>query len=334
LTFQQNAKRTLRKTMKAKTLDDFKQFCETGLSADLNALEARRRALARNLTYAGAVVAGLVLIVLFLMGRSGVQLFPGLLFPVIIGAILFGFITHLAGKGYVRQFKATIIRKIVSFLDENLDYSPHRHIPRSTFIASQIFKTAPNRYKGDDYVSGNIGATKIEFSELHAEYETGGKNRSRRTIFRGLFFIADFNKHFTCRLVVLPDTAEKLFGGFGKTPQSWNLTRDPLIKLEDPEFENFFVVHGNDQIQARYILSTSLMNRIIDFRKKTNRHLYLSFVGSKIFVALSYARNLFEPRLFTTLLDFELMREYFQDLQLAVGIVDDLSLNTRIWTKQ
>ncbi|MHC4587019.1 MAG: DUF3137 domain-containing protein, partial [Planctomycetota bacterium] len=84
----------------------------------------------------------------------------------------------------------------------------------------------------------------------------------------------------------------------------------------------------------RYILSTSLMERIVEFKKKTGRKIYLSFVGSKVFVAVSYTKSLFEPRLFRTLVDFESVREYFEDLQLTIGIVDDLNLNTRIWSKQ
>jgi len=74
--------------------------------------------------------------------------------------------------------------------------------------------------------------------------------------------------------------------------------------------------------------------KIVDFKKKTNRPIYLSFVGSKVFVAVSYTRNLFEPKLFRTLLDFGLLQEYFEDLRLAAGIVEDLNLNTRIWSKE
>jgi len=318
-----------------KTLDDLRQFYNTTLLADLNVLEDKRKAIVRKLSYIGAAIAALALITLFFMLQNRVPFFPGILFPLIAGVVLLGFIANFLSKGYVREFKAAIIQKIVKFIDENLNYVARRYIPKSTFMASQIFKTKPNRYKGDDYVSGKIGATQIEFSELHAEYESGsGKNRSRRTVFRGLFFIADFNKHFTCQTIVLPDTAENLFGSFGKMFQSWNLLRGRLINLEDPEFEKLFVVYGDDQIQARYILSTSLMARIVDFKKKTNRKIYLSFVGSKVFVAVSYTRGLFEPKLFKTILDFELVQEYFEDLQLAIGIVDDLNLNTRIWSKK
>ena len=47
-----------------------------------------------------------------------------------------------------------------------------------------------------------------------------------------------------------------------------NFSRPPLVKLEDPEFEKHFVVSGEDQVEARYILSTCLMQRLTDFRNK------------------------------------------------------------------
>lgn len=317
-----------------KTLDDLRQFYNTKLLSDLKLLEAKRLAIIRKLAVIGFVLLVLAILIYFGAVRGKCSLLTGIVVTFVIWAGILGFLSKALGSDYVTKFKTAIIRKIVKFVDESLDYVPHRYIPKSIFMTSEIFKTKPNRYKGDDYVSGKVGATEIVFSEVHAEYKSGGKNSSLRTIFKGLLFIADFNKRFTCQVVVLPDTAEKLFGSLGKILQSWNLERDQLVKLEDPEFEKLFVVYGNDQIQARYILSTSLMERIIDFKRKTNRPIYLSFVGSRIFVAISYTKDLFEPGLLTTLTDFELIREYFEDLQLAISIVDNLNLNTRIWSKQ
>jgi len=314
-----------------KTLEELQQFYGSTLLQQLSLLENMRSKLVARLAVAAAIIAATVLIALLVVFRTAPM--PVLIFAAVAGIVLFTFVASILSRGYVREFKTRIIGKLVKFLDENLNYIPHGCIPKSKFVASEIFKTRPNRYKGDDLVRGKLGATEIEFSELNAVYESGsGKNRSRRTVFKGLFFIADFNKNFTCRVVVLPDTAEKLFGGFGKLLQSWNLARDELIKLEDPRFERYFVVYGNDQIQARYILSTSLMERIADFREKTGRRIYLSFVGSKVFVAVPYTKNLFEPKIFRSVLDFDTVQEYFEDLQLAAGIVDDLNLNTRIWT--
>jgi hypothetical protein len=149
-----------------------------------------------------------------------------------------------------------------------------------------------------------------------------------------LFFIADFNKNFSCRVVVLPSDFERLLGFIGRELQSMNVFRDPLIKLDNPEFEKYFVVYGSNQIEARYILTPDLMDRIVDFKKKCDRDIHLSFVDSKVFVAISYIGPLFEPKILNSLLDFGVIQRYFDDLQLALGMVDDLNLNMRIWTRQ
>ena len=318
-----------------KTLEDFTDFYNTTLLADLNTLEQERRQIAFKLTCVIVAILCIVGVCLLMFKANSRVAAPFLFIPIILCIITGVVVCHFLTKGYVARFKSLVIQKIVRFIDENLNYDADEYIDNTTFMLSKIFTTKPNRYKGDDLVWGKTGATKIKFSEIKAEHESGtGKNRRRYTIFKGLFFIGDFNKHFTCETVVLPDTAEKLFGHFGQKLQSINIFRGQLIKLEDPEFESHFVVYGDDQIQARYILSTSLMERIIEFKKKSGRKIYLSFVGSKVFVAVSYTKSLFEPRLFRTLLDFEPVREYFEDLQLAIGIVDDLNLNTRIWSKQ
>ena len=43
---------------------------------------------------------------------------------------------------------------------------------------------------------------------------------------------------------------------------------------------------------------------------------------------------MFEPRIFHTLLDISMAEEYFLDLQMALSVVEELNLNTRIWTKE
>lgn len=316
-----------------KTLEDLREFYNTTLLADLEVLERQRKDVVRKIGYVGIVVLCVALpgaLVFGAMARNSMAV----LFPIIISAVIGGIICYFISKGYVAEFKSVVIRKIIHFIDEGLSYSQESYVPKSVFMMSKIFTRKPNRYKGDDLVFGKVGETKIKFSELNAVYESGsGKNKSRYTVFKGLFFIGDFNKHFSGQTVVLPDTAEKLFGRLGQKLQSLNVFRGQLVKLEDPEFERHFAVYGSDQVEARYILSTSLMKRIVDFKEKTRKKIYLSFIGSMVFVAIWYTKNLFEPRIFRTLLDFEPIKEYFGDLQLVIGIVDDLNLNTRIWSK-
>ncbi|HEX40581.1 MAG TPA: DUF3137 domain-containing protein [Phycisphaerales bacterium] len=316
-----------------KTLDEFRAFYEGELMKDLRALEARRAGICRNLLILFVALALIVLVIGVALGMAGgpAAVFVPAVLSVVIGSLAAAFMT----KGYKRDFKLRIIERIIRFVEPQLNYKPTGYIDRETFMMSRIFTTRPNRYKGDDLVSGTVGRTDMKFCELNAVHESGsGKNKHRVTIFKGLFFVADFHKDFRTKTVVLPDTAEKLFGRLGQKLQAMNVFRGSLIKLEDPEFERHFAVYGDDQIESRYILSPGLMERIVQFKVKTDRKIYLSFVASSVFVAVSYTRNLFEPRLFRTLLDFTPMQQYFEDVQLAVGIVDDLNLNTRIWSKE
>jgi hypothetical protein len=76
------------------------------------------------------------------------------------------------------------------------------------------------------------------------------------------------------------------------------------------------------------------MARLVDFRKKAQRKVYVSLVDTRIYVAIATTKDLFEPRLFRTMVNFNPIREYFEDLQLMLSIVDELNLNQRIWMQQ
>ncbi len=317
-----------------KTPEELRQFYETSLQVPLAELESKRKQIVRNIWVS-------LFVALLALSFFSIFIGPAALFILPIGVLGVFLIARFGlSKEYVREFKEKVILSIIKFIDPALAYNNSGFITEHIFMASEIFKISPDRYHGDDFVSGVVGKTQIAFSELHAEYKTettdkdGHTQEHWHTIFKGLFIVADFNKNFQGKTVVLPDTAERLFGGFGKMLQSWNMMRGQLIQLEDPEFEKMFAVYGDNQVEARYILSTSLMKRIADFKKKSGKQIYLSFVGSKIFVAISYSKDLFEPRVFRTLLDFAPIREYFENLELAIGVVEDLNLNTRIWTKQ
>lgn len=327
-----------------KTREELKKYFDEQLLPELKELESKRKNTVFKILLLAAVlfiVFVLISILSFVVDNSGSLCGVVLCCPLPLFLVIFALGYGWLKKDYVKDYKQKVIQKIVKFIDPNLEYSHEKTIPRSTFVRSQMFLQTPERFSGEDYVSGVIGNTKIEFSEIHAEdkRETRDSEGRRRThyvtIFKGIFFIADFNKNFSGRTLVLPDTAQKMFGSMlGSMLQSANFMRPPLIKLEDPEFEKFFVVYGDDQIQSRYILSTSLMNRITEFRKKTGRDIFISFLDNNIMVALPYKKDLFEPRLFRSIVDYSQVEEYFNDLQFVLSLVDELNLNTRIWSKQ
>ncbi len=312
-----------------KSIEELKSYYDKELMKDLLVLEENRKKIAKKLLTVN-IICGLSIIISFAL----FFIFPLIaLIMLILLIILWIFLGIRITKGYTSDFKNKIIYNIIKFIDPNLEYYPQGMIPQESYMSSKIFLSRVDRYTGDDYVKGKIGDTFISFSEIHSEYKTQSKNDTDwHTIFKGLFFIADFNKKFKSQTIVLPDVAEKMFGSIiGKMFQDLNKARGDLVKMDDPEFEKLFVVYSNDQIDARYILSPSLMKRITDFKKNSKKNIYLSFINNQIFVAISYYKNLFEPKIFKTLIDFDLIKEYYEDMSLAIGIVEELNLNTRIW---
>ena len=315
---------------------DLKDFYETKLLPDLKMLDKERKQVDRRVIIV-AVVAFVFIIAEGKFIPSSAGGVTGIL-QVTTGAFAF-IIVGLISKKFKLGFKNKIIARITGFVDESLTYQPEGSVPRSEFLKSAIFQHSCDSFKGEDHIHGTLDKTAIEFSEVVAKYRTSsgsGSNQKQKysTYFKGVFFIADFNKHFKTRTLVLPDTAEKLFGKFGQKLQSMSFSRGKLVKLEDPEFEKEFCVYGDDQVEARYILSTSLMRRILDFKNKWKTKIYLSFVDSKVYIAISLNKNLFETRLFRTIVNYSFIEENVKYLILLIEIVEDLNLNTRIWSKQ
>jgi predicted SAM-dependent methyltransferase len=133
---------------------------------------------------------------------------------------------------------------------------------------------------------------------------------------------------------VLPDTAQNTFGDLlGGWLQSKNLDRNELVKMDNTAFEKEFVVYSTDQIEARYILSHSLMEKLLKFQKGLKHPISISFVGGSIYIAVQSNEDQFEPSIFHSLLQHKVAMEYVSTLHFVIGIVEELKLNQKLWSK-
>ena len=320
-----------------KSTSELTDFYYKELYPSLSELEKRRTQILSQLKWYGGMGVVVFLLAAMWMGKNF-----GLLHPLMMGIVI-GFIA-IAGmtyrfmrKGYAEDFKEKIITPLIGAIDPHLLYNPSFMISQHLFERSHLFNQKVDRYSGNDYVKGSIDGVPIEFSDIHAEYQTkDSKGRTQwHTLFRGLFLVAEFNKHFKSKTVILPDHAEKSFGSLiGGWLQSINFSRDDLIRLDNPEFEKHFVVYGNDPIEARYILSHSMMKRILDFQRKLTHPLFISFVHNHIHVGIGTKKNLFEPAILTSLLDYKQTIEYINTLRYTIGIIEELKLHEKLWSKK
>lgn len=319
-----------------KSVSELTDFYYKELYPSLNELEETRKGIVSQLKFYGGMGMVAFAIVALWMGKNFGLLHP-LSLAIVIGFIVISSITYRSmTHGYAKDFKERIITPMIGAIDPHLLYNPDFMVSQHLFERSELFKHSIDRYSGNDYVKGTIEGVPLEFSDVHAEYQTrDSKGRTQwHTLFRGLFLVAEFNKNFKSKTVIIPDLAEKTFGDLiGGWLQSINLSRDKVIQLDDPEFEKQFVVYGNDPIEARYILTHSMMQRIVDFQKKIPHPLFISFVQNHIHVAINTGKDLFEPSVFTSLLEYKQAMEYVNTLHYTIGLIEELKLNEKLWSK-
>lgn len=223
------------------------------------------------------------------------------------------------------QYKGDIVNQMVESILPDAKFQPKNGISEASFGESLLFSKSVDKYSSEDCVTGTVDKTEFQFSEVHAEEEYyDGKQTTWVDIFKGFFFIADFHKDFQGITIIKRDRLIKFspHGGMDR------------VKLENSTFEKIFDVFGTDQIEARYLLTPLIMERLVALDTKLSTGIMLSFRNSMVNIAIPQNTNNFEASIFSTMLNKKKIEKEFGLLIALIQIVEDLNLNTRIWSKE
>jgi len=222
-----------------------------------------------------------------------------------------------------KQYKYEILPKLLGFLYEDYEYIARQKIAKSVLEKSMLMSRHLVSVEGEDFMRFRMGDASIMFCEAK------GVSDLEKVVFRGIFISASFNKNFTSKTFVLPKKFSAL-----REKVKISLQNDfAQVKLEDAAFNSTFAVYSSDQVESRYILTPSLMQRILEYKRKTKKNISFSFVDNRLYCAIPQSTNLFEPKLFKPF-NFEFVMENYAPLKLYTDLVDDLNLNLQIWSKE
>lgn len=300
------------------------------LQESLSLLELQRKLVAKCRTkFWIALLIAFVLIMLSTATKNRVVI----MFTGVLVFVCFAIAARLSNKFkelkrvYNTAYKNWIISGLLKQVDAKLDFQATSGIGSHALIRSRLFDNIAGEYTTEDFVGGVLEKTWFAFAEVRVKrvkyYNDEGK---KNTNFKGIFFCADFNKHFNGVTILRSKLGKEKVKPKG-------LSGRELVTLEKPEFNKVFGVYSTDQIEARYILTPSLMDRILDLHARTRVNMAISFVDSAVFIALPLKYNYFEAPVYKSLLQTNSINRDFDMLFSLCGIVKDLDLNTRIWTK-
>lgn len=253
-------------------------------------------------------------------------------FCVVVALVLYYYLGAKPVKAFRYQFKSIAFRHAIRMVAPGMDYLPGGMISRGLFEQSRLFPSSIDSYEGEDLFHGKVGSTQISMSELHVQRDEGsGKDKRRVTVFKGIFMIVDFHKHFRCAVTIEPDFAEAAFGFLGRKLQGLS---GNLLRLENPDFERAFKVRASDPVEARYLLTPDMQERFLSLRNTWSTDLRAAFRDSSLVIAIPKSGNWFEADISTPANRPEHLRRFFDELLPLLHIPTRLDLDTRIWTKE
>ena len=171
----------------------------------------------------------------------------------------------------------------------------------------------------DDIFKGSYKDVHIEIVE--SEFDVGS-GKSRRTVFNGVIIKLDMNKHFTSHTVVKPNSLMH-------SSPSPKLSR---TELEDVEFNKKFDVFTTDEIDARYLLTPTFMERLKSMKTAFNaNNISCAFYGRLLLVALSTKKDLFSICSLVKPIDDRVQyTQMYEEIVSIIKLIDHFKLNQKI----
>ena len=252
-------------------------------------------------------------------------------FIFIIGSIITAVIAGKPTKTFTKEYKNMFVLKSLQATFNELIYEPDKGLNKE-IISNTGMMYMGDRYTSNDFVSGKYKDINVVQADVHIEeeHETTDSNGHTTTywvtIFKGRWMIFDFNKYFKANIQV----SQK---GFGNSKISnWGKTlKYKKVMMEDQEFNNAFRTYAQDEHDAFYILTPSLMEKIKKVTNNISGKLLFCFIDNKLHIGLQNGKDSFEHSIFKKINEQQSIEEISKDIKIITNFIDELNLDNNLF---
>lgn len=223
---------------------------------------------------------------------------------------------------YYRQSKESLLPLLAGFFG-SFKYSYQKNLSEDVLSYSKIMKTY-DKISTDDCFEGIYDNIPVKITEyaLYKKRYVRNKGQTRVITYKvssGILFSAKMNKKFNGQTIVVKDK-----GWLNKLVHYKKMRR---VGLESPEFEKAFEVYSEDQIEARYLLTTVMLEYMLE-AKKIYPNITFSFFNNEVLINIETNKNFFEcSSFFRTMLNKKRIEQNFTELYFLFSIIKTLRLN-------
>ena len=289
---------------------------ETALSSQRSSIT-----LFKILTYA----FGLGTMLLFAFGLIPVAI------PALVLTFVFGYQMSKRTESLKKLLSDNIVSGVLNEVFENVEYNAFGRIPSAQVKdAGMVFPFEYDSVRGSDYIKGTYKGLNVELSDVelchvvsHYDEEMQQWRDEEQKVFMGQWLICDFGKELSGE-VHLSANAKALR----------KQRRDDSVEMENPAFNDRFLVTAADAQEAYYLLTPHMMEYILTAAGKAGGEVYMAFLrGGRLHIAVKTGRDFFELGKSQANAD-GLRQKFLGELCWFTDIIDALRLENSLYRKE
>jgi len=292
----------------------FDKFYDKDIYPFLLEKELERTAqVAKGNKYGAITAIVTILIAAFLALRFGNYIVAAII--GVVGIVFaFGIRDHALRKltGETKQFLMSNICGFLGWTFTAEDFEP----PDLALWKENKLLPGWDRVHFEDQMNGNVDGTEFTFCEVHLEKENHNSDgpNTWSTVFRGILLEVDFERDFLGRTVVLRDAG--IFNFKKKAGMK-------KVGLVDPKFEKIFEAYSTDQVEARYLLTPTFMQKLVDLETSVSgKKIRFGFLKDKLHIAV-VAPNQFESgSMFKPLIETERTEKILKEIGAVYDVIN------------
>lgn len=222
---------------------------------------------------------------------------------------------------YKQNVKSQFMPVICAFYGD-LSYQVTGNSEVETKYKGEIFPHF-SRQENEDLITGERNGIQLSMHETHLQNRNGKRTV---TVFKGLVLDLEFKKSFTGKTILLKDGGT--LGNFFTGEDFKGLKR---VQLEDPRFEERFQVFSSDQVEARFVLTTAFMERLLALAELRSKNeggtVQCVFENNRLVISIPSKNNLFEPgKISETALKVDDIHSFLAEMKSVFDLIAVLKL--------
>ena len=142
--------------------------------------------------------------------------------------------------------------------------------------------------------------------------------------FRGVLVEFEMNKNFEGHTFILERAVTS-------STIKFDQAKFEEVKLEDAEFAEKYIVYSDNQVEARYVLTTAFIERFKNMKTAFKaKFIRAAFKDGKITIAIDAGRDLFQMASLDKDTDSNTFTELFDEILSVLELINVLKLNQKI----